>query len=358
MQKLNKKSRSRRNAIVAICIASVLLLCTVSAVVYQLSIPTYAYTIIDENRIRYITSQSQDLEEIFKEAEAFMGRRDAYELEETEEGTVITIKRCQRIVVSVKDEPKVLYTLGTTVKDLLVSNGIDIEEPWVVSVDLKEQTYDGMTFSVDYVETTIDSVVRPLKYGTLFCNDPSLAEGETELLFDGVDGEQETITTCVYVNGVQQSISVADNIEKVPAVPRVVAVGTGERVGEGRQFPLVGEDVLITEDGQQLRFSRVETFQATGYTAWIDDMTGTTACGTPARVGAVAVDPRVIPYFTKMYIVSEDGVYDYGISSAEDCGGAIKGKIIDLFFDTEGECWQFGRRNIKVYFLTEEEESE
>ena len=62
----------------------------------------------------------------------------------------------------------------------------------------------------------------------------------------------------------------------------------------------------------------------------------------------------LIPYFTKMYIISEDGVYDYGEASAEDCGSAIKNKTIDLFFNTEAECWQFGRRNIKVYFLTEE----
>ena len=98
----------------------------------------------------------------------------------------------------------------------------------------------------------------------------------------------------------------------------------------------------------------MEIFEATGYSSWIDDVGDITACGTKARVGAVAVDPKVIPYFTKMYIVSQDRVYDYGEASAEDCGGAIKGKIIDLFFDTEAECWQFGRRDIEVYFLTDE----
>ena len=54
-----------------------------------------------------------------------------------------------------------------------------------------------------------------------------------------------------------------------------------------------------------------------------------------------------------MYIVSEDGEFDYGIASADDCGGAVKGKIIDLFFDSLEECYAFGRRDITVYFLSE-----
>ena len=110
----------------------------------------------------------------------------------------------------------------------------------------------------------------------------------------------------------------------------------------------------MTSAGECLYFSKVEVFNATAYTSWYQGTTGTTFCGTPARVGAVAVDPSVIPYYTKMYIVSEDGVFEYGHASAEDCGGAIKGKIIDLFFNTLEECIQFGRRDILVYFLVEE----
>lgn len=46
-----------------------------------------------------------------------------------------------------------------------------------------------------------------------------------------------------------------------------------------------------------------------------------------------------------------DGSFVYGCATAEDTGGAIKGNIIDLYFDTEDECWNFGRRAVNVYIL-------
>ena len=77
----------------------------------------------------------------------------------------------------------------------------------------------------------------------------------------------------------------------------------------------------------------------------------TTATGTTVRVGTVAVDPTVIPYGTRMFIVSNDGNYVYGIGTAEDCGGAIKGNRLDLYYPTDAECFAFGRIGCTVYFL-------
>ena len=73
--------------------------------------------------------------------------------------------------------------------------------------------------------------------------------------------------------------------------------------------------------------------------------------GTTVRIGTVAVDPRVIPYGTRMFIVSNDGCYVYGLSVAEDCGGAIKGKRLDLYMPTLSEAFDYGRRPVTVYFL-------
>ena len=78
---------------------------------------------------------------------------------------------------------------------------------------------------------------------------------------------------------------------------------------------------------------------------------GHTYSGTVARVGAIAVDPSVIPLGTRMYIVTDDGRYIYGFCTAEDIGGSIKGNKVDLYFDTIAECWQFGVRACTVYIL-------
>jgi 3D (Asp-Asp-Asp) domain-containing protein len=53
---------------------------------------------------------------------------------------------------------------------------------------------------------------------------------------------------------------------------------------------------------------------------------GITSTGVPVTRGIVAVDPRVIPYGTRMFIPG------YGFAIAADCGGGVKGNMIDLGF--------------------------
>ena len=71
------------------------------------------------------------------------------------------------------------------------------------------------------------------------------------------------------------------------------------------------------------------------------------------KVGSVAVDPSVIPLGTRMYIVSTDGEYIYGIATAEDIGAGVDGARVDLYMDTTAECWVFGYRACDVYILGE-----
>jgi 3D (Asp-Asp-Asp) domain-containing protein len=72
---------------------------------------------------------------------------------------------------------------------------------------------------------------------------------------------------------------------------------------------------------------------------------GTTASGKKAQVGRVAVDPRVIELGTWLY------VEDYGLCQAADTGGAIKGNKVDLYMDSESECYEWGVRHKDVYIL-------
>ena len=52
-----------------------------------------------------------------------------------------------------------------------------------------------------------------------------------------------------------------------------------------------------------------------------------------------------------MFIMASDGSYIYGVATAEDCGGDIKGDRMDLYLPTFDECIQFGRRRCTLYFL-------
>lgn len=72
---------------------------------------------------------------------------------------------------------------------------------------------------------------------------------------------------------------------------------------------------------------------------------GITATGTQATQGrTIAVDPNVIPYGTTVYI---DGV-EY---IAEDCGGAIKGNRVDLYFDSHADALEYGVQTKELYIM-------
>lgn len=92
-------------------------------------------------------------------------------------------------------------------------------------------------------------------------------------------------------------------------------------------------------------------FEATAYTDDVQSQgkwVGQTASGMKPQVGVVAVDPKVIPLGTKLYI---EGYNNNDICIAGDTGGAIKGNRLDLFFDTREEALKFGRQKVKIILV-------
>ncbi|MCL2532081.1 MAG: 3D domain-containing protein [Oscillospiraceae bacterium] len=81
---------------------------------------------------------------------------------------------------------------------------------------------------------------------------------------------------------------------------------------------------------------------------------GLTATGVYARSGFVAVDPRVIPYGSHLWIVSNCGTFIYGYAIAVDTGGFVHRSnppIVDIHLYDPGMVRQFGVRGVTVYVL-------
>ncbi len=104
------------------------------------------------------------------------------------------------------------------------------------------------------------------------------------------------------------------------------------------------ENIIETSYGT-INYSNVMSMEATAYLPTDGSGAGITATGIRATYGIVAVDPRVIPLGTKVYIPG------YGVALAADTGGAIKGYKIDLCMESYSDCMRFGRRNVTVYVL-------
>ena len=110
-------------------------------------------------------------------------------------------------------------------------------------------------------------------------------------------------------------------------------------------------DFELTADGRPVNYKRLITGKASAYTYGDGNKTAT---GKGVRPGYVAVNPKIIPYGTKLCIRTPDGKYMYGYASAEDTGGFIywsNPRVVDLFFTSESACRTFGVRNIEIYVL-------
>ena len=204
-------------------------------------------------------------------------------------------------------------------------------------------------------------IVDLLPYDTLRQADPDLLLGEEQVVQAGVQGAVSARSRVVTDPDGSLSITSMGTTVSQP-VDEIVAYGTQVEPVTQSWLSVTddvlthidanadGSGTLTTASGQELAYTQVLSCKATAYTTQRQSWKKT-ATGTTARVGAIAVDPRVIPYGTRMFIVSADGSITYGVATAEDCGGNIKGNRIDLFFDTYDECVSFGVRACDVYLL-------
>lgn len=91
---------------------------------------------------------------------------------------------------------------------------------------------------------------------------------------------------------------------------------------------------------------KAETYEMSAYTLAGGDGDGVTSIGVAPTAGrTIAVDPNVIPYGSLVY------VENYGWRIAEDTGGAINGRKLDLFVDTYTEAINIGRRKVKALVI-------
>ncbi len=217
-----------------------------------------------------------------------------------------------------------------TVADAMAHFNVTLGENDQPNYSPDEQVFHGMTLCIDevkYVETIIDNAIP---YEIIEVQSQTTPKGERVIDMKGVMGSNRKTITTKYVNG---EATDEQKIEEsyIAPINEVILVGVG--------------GVFTAPDGKDYNYSYYIDVTATAYTH-----TGNrTYTGTVAEVGVIAVDPRNIALRSNVYVIGNYG--DYGVCRAEDIGGGIKGKRIDVFLDTEEECVQFGRRKMRCYVL-------
>jgi len=307
------------------------------------------YVITDGSRVITYTTSATDPRTVLGEAGLELDENDTYTTQAGIGTSEITIRRSQTIYINYCGEEMTATSHGETVEQLLIRLNLALEENDTLSWPPDADTYDGMRLRIDRVIHQEQTYTATLHHSTSYCYDPSLPEGMEEVIVEGVDGELLCTATVTYINGREVGRTLLTQTVTRNAVEEVIAIGTGLAAmpASDADMPVILEDRIILPNGQVLTYTGSMTCNATAYYNQ-----GTTATGTQARSGVVAVDPGVIPFGTRMFIISDDGDYVYGIACAEDAGDSnIIGNRIDIWFPTRWDCIQFGNRNCTVYFL-------
>lgn len=239
-----------------------------------------------------------------------------------------------QVTVIADGETREVPTQAATVDDLLSELEISLDPLDRSDPDPEAPIEDGMSVRITRVSRHSVTEHLALPADTIVLADPDRPFGSASILARGSDGLLRRVWRTWRKDGEITTRTVIS--EQLLSEPQDKVVLRGSR-GMPRRA------------GYWRRWRAPMVMEATAYEPgprscgkWA---TGYTATGVKAEKGVVAVDERVIPLGTRLYIPG------YGFAVAADRGSAIKGMRIDLCFPTYAEAIQFGRRRTKVYRL-------
>lgn len=306
----------------------------------------------DERGTVYFTFEGTVAQAI-SEAKVTVGENDLVNYEKAatvSDGMIISVAHAFPVAVRAYGKHINLEMAVGTVSDALKKVGVTLGENDVVSHDLSEVVSSGMVIFVDEVIYEEKTETKSIPFDKTTKKSDHFAIGTTKITTKGVNGEKEVCYKEKYVNGkLVDSVVLSEKVTKKP-VTQVTSIGTKkiEKIkAKGEPVSKLGTTELDS-NGVPVNYTRVITGSSTAYYGG-----GNTASGRPAKVGHVAVDPNVIPYGTKLYIVATDGTV-YGYAIAADTGGFVHNgtnTVVDVYLDTYDECVQWGRRNVNIYVL-------
>ncbi len=296
-------------------------------------------TLVDDGKVTQYETDARNIEELLVQLDIVLGSKDIVTPSintKIEDNMKITINRWKPTVkFNLNGEAVSFKTNFKTVGEIIAAKGLkDAEELAVVPAESTMIT-DNMNITVKTKEIKTITEDRPIGFKTVEKTTTELKPGETQIKQEGKNGVKQVTSEKVFFGGELLEETVKEVIIKEEAKDQITLVGVQNLI----------EDPLT---GNNYEYTKIYNMEATAYCNSGGTGNGITASGIRTYVGVVAVDPKVIPLGTRLYVEG------YGIALAADTGGAIKGHKIDLFFNTERECYNFGRRPRTVYVLKDQ----
>jgi uncharacterized protein YabE (DUF348 family)/3D (Asp-Asp-Asp) domain-containing protein len=250
-----------------------------------------------------------------------------------EEGMMITVERSSQVTITIGDTQIETRASGATVADALsageiILNGLD----YTIPPENTRLTPD-MNVRVVRVTEEVLAETEPLPYEVIYQADAELELDQQAVIQTGVEGVQQHNIRVRYEDGVEVSRTDEGLSVTQEPVDQIIAYGTN-----------VVLRTIDTAEGPREYWRKLRLY-ATSYYPKALGGDNVTATGMTLQKGVVAIDPKLIPYDTQMYIP------DYGIGIAGDTGGPRLSRYwIDLGYSDAD--WVHWARWTDVYLLT------
>lgn len=299
--------------------------------------PAKQVQFLNENEKESVWTTAKTVGDFLKEKNIVLNEHDQVKPERNvalkNEMNVIVKKAFSITMIDGGIEKKV-WSTSTTVADFLKQQEITLTQLDRVEPGLEDTVKENDVVSVIRVEKVTDVVEEPISFAVVTKKDETMAKGTEKELMPGIEGLASREYEIIKENGKEVSRTLLSEKILKSKQDRVVAVG--EMVA-----PVIAS--RGSENGKEFYVT------STAYTANCSGCSGVTATGMNlhANPGAkiIAVDPRVIPLGTKVYVEG------YGYAVAADTGGSIKGNKIDIFFASKQSAYQWGRKTVKIKIL-------
>ncbi len=325
-----------------VLVASIAATCLIVSVSYVYNMMKKDITIEDIDGMKAVSTFKNTVSDVLEEQGIKINPQDRVSLDmglKLEDGTNIKISRAREVTINSDGSDIVLLTIAPDVKSALREAQIKLGDKDRVSPDPDTVITGKTEIAVIRVEEKVEKIEMKMDFTNQISKSDELDKGITKVAKKGISGLKELEIKVVFENGIEIKREIVG--EKVLKNPVNGIIEEGTRT------------TFISSRGQVTRFVRALKMTATAYDATFEScgkhpehpQYGITYSGLKVRPGIVAVDPRVIPLGTYLYVEG------YGEALAADIGGAIKGNRIDLYYELPEDVAKYGKRAVKVYVL-------
>jgi uncharacterized protein YabE (DUF348 family) len=324
---------------------------------------TKSITIIDNGVSSVLETRTSSVLGFLEENAIQVGPNDRLSLLPTdplEEGSQIVIDRAKAITVKADGKQEVTYTTEDTVGGVIKALNISLQREDRITPAINSPLHEGLTVAIVRVRKEVVETKYPIAFKVVEQKNAALETGKQKVVTTGKAGLVVFKMERIYEDGKLISQEMIEKTVAQPVVHQVVAIGMKKKPEvvtlSYSGTPTSTEAKTVNLNGRSVKVKRMlNNVTLTAYSAGFastgkskgDTGYGVTASGAVVQEGrTIAVDPKVIPIGWWVYI---EGV---GFRRAEDTGSAVKGKKIDVYYDSEKHANNFGlKRGYTVYVI-------